>query len=562
MGLRLFVLITVSWAWCTRGAQLPIRTFTTADGLPNDNVYCVIPDHQGLLWVCTPDGLARYDGYHFQVFGTNHGLPHRLATDVVDLGDGDLMVASRAGMARMDGQAPDDSPRKFTRVEADRGDLRAPFLRAIRNSDGTLWAVSIHAVYKLDRPRDGDARMRRVFELPGISAATSDAKDGLWLGSRDGLLVHLSSSGALTFDSESATSSQAQIRSIGPITTLWAGSPDTLWVGTSSGLWLFSAGAGALTCPRRVGKADGLPSEVISRITASSSNRSAWVATGLGLCELAATRSGAKRIQKLDSADGLPGWAVSSVAYDSGGNLWIGTDHGLTKMARRGFVQYAGAGGIGKLSIPDVIESRSGEVIAVSNEESGPVLHRFDGERFNRIAPSYGIRHAVGWGSGQIAIHDHAGEFWIATGSGLFRFPRVARVDDLAHTKPLARYTKASAGFGSDVILRVFESSNQDVWVGPYNSPPFWWRRATGRFERVGTKVFTAITAFAEDQGGDIWMAGFRDTTTNRVCDLVRRRPDGKLDEYSFLRTATRLTMARRNGHRRAGTRLVRAGAM
>ena len=46
-----------------RAEQLPIRTYTTADGLPRDRVYKIVPDPRGFLWFCTYDGLSRFDGY-------------------------------------------------------------------------------------------------------------------------------------------------------------------------------------------------------------------------------------------------------------------------------------------------------------------------------------------------------------------------------------------------------------------------------------------------------------------------------------------------------------------
>jgi ligand-binding sensor domain-containing protein len=43
-----------------RAEQLPIRTYTTADGLPRDRVYKIVPDRRGFLWFCTYDGLFRH----------------------------------------------------------------------------------------------------------------------------------------------------------------------------------------------------------------------------------------------------------------------------------------------------------------------------------------------------------------------------------------------------------------------------------------------------------------------------------------------------------------------
>jgi hypothetical protein len=50
--------ILLNMAPAALAVQLPIRTYTTADGLPRDAAFCVAPDARGFLWLCTREGLA------------------------------------------------------------------------------------------------------------------------------------------------------------------------------------------------------------------------------------------------------------------------------------------------------------------------------------------------------------------------------------------------------------------------------------------------------------------------------------------------------------------------
>ncbi|HEV8168903.1 MAG TPA: hypothetical protein VGP59_06130, partial [Pyrinomonadaceae bacterium] len=76
------ILILVSSA--RSGAeQLPIRTYTTADGLARDRINKIVSDPRGYLWFCTSDGLSRFDGYEFVNYTTAHGLPHRQVFDLL-----------------------------------------------------------------------------------------------------------------------------------------------------------------------------------------------------------------------------------------------------------------------------------------------------------------------------------------------------------------------------------------------------------------------------------------------------------------------------------------------
>ncbi|MEJ5995970.1 histidine kinase [Pedobacter sp. Du54] len=49
--------------------------FTVNDGLPSNNVYRVLEDNKGFLWVITDAGVARFDGKNFQRYTTEQGLP-------------------------------------------------------------------------------------------------------------------------------------------------------------------------------------------------------------------------------------------------------------------------------------------------------------------------------------------------------------------------------------------------------------------------------------------------------------------------------------------------------
>jgi hypothetical protein len=51
------------------GEVLPIRSYTTADGLAANRVDCIVPDSRGFIWFCTPEGLSRFDGYRIVSYG-------------------------------------------------------------------------------------------------------------------------------------------------------------------------------------------------------------------------------------------------------------------------------------------------------------------------------------------------------------------------------------------------------------------------------------------------------------------------------------------------------------
>jgi ligand-binding sensor domain-containing protein len=55
------------------------RHLTMEDGLSNNEVYDVVQDRKGYIWLATADGLDRYDGYSFTVFRHDPSNPASLS---------------------------------------------------------------------------------------------------------------------------------------------------------------------------------------------------------------------------------------------------------------------------------------------------------------------------------------------------------------------------------------------------------------------------------------------------------------------------------------------------
>src|SRR5262249_4339992 len=97
MPVRIALLIAVA----ASAAQLPIKLYTTADGLPHNIVNgCMVQDSRGFMWFCGPHLLSRFDGYRFVNYGVEHGLPHRGVTSLIESHDGDYWIGTYAGLYR------------------------------------------------------------------------------------------------------------------------------------------------------------------------------------------------------------------------------------------------------------------------------------------------------------------------------------------------------------------------------------------------------------------------------------------------------------------------------
>lgn len=62
----------------THAQNSSYREFTTENGLSSNEVYKIIEDRNGYIWMGTDRGVVKYDGYDFQIYTTEDGLSNNV----------------------------------------------------------------------------------------------------------------------------------------------------------------------------------------------------------------------------------------------------------------------------------------------------------------------------------------------------------------------------------------------------------------------------------------------------------------------------------------------------
>lgn len=63
--------------------KLDFEHYNTDNGLPQNSVNYIMQDSHGFIWICTQDGLCRYDGYQFKTFRNDPNSKNTLSNNYV-----------------------------------------------------------------------------------------------------------------------------------------------------------------------------------------------------------------------------------------------------------------------------------------------------------------------------------------------------------------------------------------------------------------------------------------------------------------------------------------------
>ena len=517
--------------------RLPIQAYTTADGLANNHVKRIKSDSRGFLWLCTDEGLSRFDGHSFKNYTVRDGLPHPWVNDLLETRGGTYWVATDGGLCRY--YATGKQRFRVYRPSARPGAERINAL--LEDPNGDIWCGTYDGLYRMRHTNGQDVRFVReeigspadFFEGSLINSIFLDSRKTLWAASRSGL-YRLQKGG-------SWERYQAPRRVPEDFFEMVTEDRDGgLWAATRR-LGLCSLVPNPKQTEQAISRcysmADGLPSNDVRSIYQSSDKR-LWIGTASGLSEFT-SGAGRAHFRNLTTDNGLIGSAIYALQEDLDGNLWIGTkENGVMKMARGGLVTYSAPDGYhsGNFS-SSIFESQKGELCVTTGDRSRVYLNAFDGSRFTVIRMNAPV--GIDPFREPEMLQSRDGSWWLTTADVLYRFHPFRRVMDLSSSHPEASFT-VKRGPQDDVLLYpLYSDSKGDLWFAAWSSRTgahklYSWKCAIDSMHSVSTTgapslEHKSVTAFSEDGTGQLWM-GFKEG------GLVRRGSSG-FAEIPYLRT-------------------------
>jgi len=519
--------------------RLPIRAYTTADGLPDDEVDRIVTDPHGFLWFCTKGGLARFDGYSFVNLGPDQGLPPGGVNDLLITRTGDYWVATDSGVVRF---RPNGRP-MFALVPSPEDDGFVRTITVLRqSSDGTIWVGTRKGLYRVETT-SGETVLRAVdiglsnqpLGRREIAGVTEDRFHTLWIATLGSLYRRWPDGSTARYTTRDGLP--------GPdpdLQNVYEDHAGHFWAATHNAGFVGFEADGSHTPPvvgLRFSVADGLPNVWVDQFLETSDGRF-WVAAGAGLVEFfPKTDAHGRRFHTYTERNGLMHWHVKALSEDLDGNLWIAASNaGAMKLARDGFTTYGQLDGIHNVNA--MLQDQAGNVCFrgyVLGDHSGRSVFEgarvdlvgadprlftrfgcFDGLRFETFVPD--AVEDVGWVEEGTTLRARSGEFWLGTAQGVLRFAPAARFADIKTARPLARYSTRD-GLAKSRVYRLFEDSAGNIWIATNDDGVNGLARWAASDERVrefapspGLPWLSQYRArsFGEDALGAIWI-GFGD---------------------------------------------------
>lgn len=306
-------------------------------GLSQNTVQCIMQDSRGFMWIGTWDGLNRFDGYKFQIFRPDYSSPDgNLSCEsinaLVEDNNGNIWVGTDKGLNVYMFKA--DTFKTYYFSFYNNNSLPSDSIGSLAfDKTGNLWIGTNKGLCSFNILTERFTRFaysyKKTNSIPSdqITALLVDDQNRLWIGTPEGAAVmdiHTKKINRLTINA---------CEKITNVITSFAEAPNAIWIGTGCGVHLLDKQTLLdynATCSVSGKLPDELTSQSVSRLLNDNRGR-LWIATpDNGVYIYNSKNCSLQHIfSDFDTRYGLSNNSLLSLAVSAGGEIWLGTWHGL-----------------------------------------------------------------------------------------------------------------------------------------------------------------------------------------------------------------------------------------
>ena len=481
----------------TRLSKAVAKTFTTADGLPFNNVRGITGDADGNIWVLSGEQILRFDGAGFLPADLN-GLHAKFNNSQWNKGGffaakDDILYRFEKGVL---------TAQKFERAFLERLSYRFE-----EDANKILWATT------------KDGKIARIEN--GAKAKIFDVAK--FVSGRIGESLQFAE---MNFDFQTGGGERFNVKFNvdfnRSLTLLSSGKPQTILFRAmkedrEGNLWLGTDVQGLVRVRRQFikvySKADGLADKNVYAVF-QTNDKAIWIGAWTG----GVSRLADGKFTNFSDKDGLASNLPLAIYEDRRGTLWTSAhndgDGGLRVFKNSKFEKPAPYPNLPERSVVAAIYETSDGAFWFGTSVG---LARFQNGETTLFANQKGLGEAV-----KAIIESKSGGLWIASAGGVTRF----------QNGELKNYTEAD-GLPSDNVRALYEDADGVLWIGTYDG-------GLGRFKDGKFTKFTAenglfdngVFQILEDDGGNLWMSSNRGIHRARKPDL-NDFADGRVKNFN-----------------------------
>lgn len=350
-------LLIIPIGTAAQNAPLRFQRLTYNDGLSDSKVNCILKSREGFLWVGTPMGLNRFDGFRVSSFynkpGVATSLPDNVILSIAETSDGNLLVETASGYCIFNPQT-DQVDRDINGWMKKNGvkqlAVHQTYVKtSFTDSRGGRWKWSQSGAFHYDK----SSRQWKRFENYIVKDMAEDHDGNILIATdHDGLLIADHSGRVI----QRVVNNPADPFSL-PDNTL-----QCIYVDNAGIVWVGLYRMGLAYCYRGRSHFDLLHVGDICSMS-QAADGSLWLGTNdAGIKHISLNKGGTSVIGKAASGLGSDIVVCSLAGHD--GSMWFGTfQGGLARLKDGHFTVYKKA--VGKLSSNDVwslAELRDGRI--------------------------------------------------------------------------------------------------------------------------------------------------------------------------------------------------------
>jgi len=475
----------------------PIKNLGIENGLSNNAVMNVYQDYKGFMWICTYDGLNRFDGYKFRIFRNKIGDTTSLNDNGNFTIEGDYLhrvwLGGRKGISVFNPVNEQFNTARFTPYKSATPRPEIGVIHIIRAGDsgktvlaGTerdgllLFHENVYAGIQI--PIIQSANTITNYEVTGIdfdhnmafvfvqdlglcryntqtksltvinqsirqaNCLRSDQKGGLWLGTDNGLFRY-----DLTDNSYSENYIQTHNKVVG------------LCMDKNGRIWVASDGAGVFIVSSRdnINKCQ-LNSNAVYAVYEDREGRM-WIGTLRGGISIIAARRNPFELRRFNGENAVCNFILSFCEGDNN-DIWIGTDGGGLKHWDRQRNQFT--------------------------------AFTADATRPNAISSNFIT----------CILRDVQDDIWVSTWfGGINRYKKGSHAfEHFQCNNPITQATENN-------VWVVYEDTQKQIWASTTNNGTLYtFNRTTNQFELFDNSLVN-IQCLAEDAKGHLWGGNYQD---------------------------------------------------